>query len=144
MYETSPARIKVRKDVLGPDSISRCHLTSTGNPILEIRRFYDHLISKVGFSILVRRHLYIESAQDISLSNPLIGWKIRDDWYLYCNVSISLLLSCHPIDEVAPSGKAPNFELLIFVWYVIQWCNIFSKNKGISLIFRNISNIGDQ
>ena len=46
---------------LGPDSISRCHLTSIGNPIVEIRRSYDRLISTMGFPILVRRHLYIES-----------------------------------------------------------------------------------
>ena len=46
---------------LGPDSIKRCHLTSIGNPIVEIRRSYDRLISTMGFPILVRWHLYIES-----------------------------------------------------------------------------------
>ena len=46
---------------LGPDSIKRCHLTSIGNPIVEIRRSHDRLISTMGFPILVRRHLYIES-----------------------------------------------------------------------------------
>ena len=45
----------------GPDSISRCRLTSIGNPMLEIRWSYDRLIYKMGFPILVRRHLYIES-----------------------------------------------------------------------------------
>ena len=33
---------------------------SIGNPILEIRRSYDRLISTMSFPILVRRHLYIE------------------------------------------------------------------------------------
>ena len=47
--------------LLGADSILRCHLTSIGNPIVEIRRPYDHLISTMGFPILVRWHLYIES-----------------------------------------------------------------------------------
>ena len=46
---------------LGPDSIKKCHLTSIGNPIVEIRRSYDRLISTMGFPIPVRRHLYIES-----------------------------------------------------------------------------------
>ena len=46
---------------LGLDSIKRCHLTSIGNPIVEIRRSYDCLISTMGFPIPVRRHLYIES-----------------------------------------------------------------------------------
>ena len=45
----------------GADSIKRCHLTRIGNPIVEIRWSYDHLISTMGFPILVRRHLYIES-----------------------------------------------------------------------------------
>ena len=45
----------------GADSIKRCHLTSIGNPIVEIRRSYDRLISTMGFPILVRWHLYIES-----------------------------------------------------------------------------------
>ena len=30
------------------------HLTSIGNPIVEIRRIYDGLISTIGFPILVR------------------------------------------------------------------------------------------
>ena len=46
---------------LGADSIKRCHLASIGNPIVEIRRSYDRLISTMGFPILVRWHLYIES-----------------------------------------------------------------------------------
>ena len=45
----------------GADSIQRFHLTSIGNPIVAIRRSYDRLISTMGFPILVRWHLYIES-----------------------------------------------------------------------------------
>ena len=45
----------------GPDSIQGHRLTSIGNPIVEIRRSYDRLISTMGFPILVRRDLYIES-----------------------------------------------------------------------------------
>ena len=48
--------------ILGPDLIKRWHLTSIGNPIVEIRRSYDRLISTMGFPILVRCLLYIESA----------------------------------------------------------------------------------
>ena len=47
--------------LLGPDSIWRCHLTSIGNLVMEIRRSYGRLISTMGFPILVRWHLYIES-----------------------------------------------------------------------------------
>ena len=47
--------------IQGPDSILRCHLTSIGNPIVEMRRSSDRLISTMGSPILVRCHLYIES-----------------------------------------------------------------------------------
>ena len=53
--------------VLGPDSIQRCHLTSIGNPIVEIRRSYDRLISTMGFPLLVRWHLHIESGSYLQL-----------------------------------------------------------------------------
>ena len=45
----------------GPDSIYRYRLTKIGNPIVEIRRSYDRLISTMGFPILIRRLVYIES-----------------------------------------------------------------------------------
>ena len=38
------------------------HLTKIGNPIVEIRRSYHCLISTMGFPILVRWHIFIESA----------------------------------------------------------------------------------
>ena len=47
---------------LGPDSIYRCHLTSKGNPIVQIRRLKDCLISTMGIPIPVRWHLFIEPA----------------------------------------------------------------------------------
>ena len=53
-------------NVLGAESIWRCHLTSIGNNFVEIRRSYDRLISTMGFPILVRRHIYIESGPWLS------------------------------------------------------------------------------
>ena len=44
----------------GTESI-QIYLISIGNPIVEIRRSYDRLISTMGFHILVRWHLYTES-----------------------------------------------------------------------------------
>ena len=49
---------------LDPDSILRNCLDSIGNPIMEIRRSYDRLISTMRFPILVRRPLYFESGPD--------------------------------------------------------------------------------
>ena len=48
-------------NALEADSIQRCHLTRIGNPIVEIRRSNDRLISTNGFPTLVRWYLYIES-----------------------------------------------------------------------------------
>ena len=61
--------------VQGPYSIQRCHLTSTGNPIVEMRWSYDRLIPTMGFPIPVRLHLYIESAPRIS-DSPCPTWNI--------------------------------------------------------------------
>ena len=49
----------------GGNSILRCRLTSKGNPIVEILRSQDRLISTMGFPILVRWHLYIESGPSL-------------------------------------------------------------------------------
>ena len=61
---TIQIRWKIRFTVipfLGTESISRCHLTSVGNPIVKIRRSYDRLISTMGFLLLVKWYLNIES-----------------------------------------------------------------------------------
>ena len=55
---------------LGPDSISRWHLTSIVNSIVEIRRSYDRVISTMGFPMLVRWHIYIKSGPCCIFSMP--------------------------------------------------------------------------
>ena len=55
------------------ESIQRCHLTSIGNPIVELRRSYDRLISTMGFPILVTQHLYSESGPWCPLPG-LLSW----------------------------------------------------------------------
>ena len=47
--------------VQGADSIKRYYLTSIGTPVVKIRRSHDRLICTMGFSMLVRWHLYVES-----------------------------------------------------------------------------------
>ena len=81
-------RVQVKSfqyDHLGADSIKRCHLTSIWSLIVEIRRSYDRLISTMGFPILVRRHLYIESGPRVSpwrsdITSWLLTWALR-----WCN-----------------------------------------------------------
>ena len=47
--------------------------TSIGNPIVEIRRSYDRLISTMEFPIWVRWHLYIESGA--------LLWHLQAQWW---------------------------------------------------------------
>ena len=63
----------------GSDSMQICHLTSTGNPIVEIRWSSDCLISTMLFPLLVRWHLYIESG-----SRPwaAMALTMQDTWVL--------------------------------------------------------------
>ena len=58
---TSGASMSLTVGTLGPDLLWRWHLTSIGNPIVEIRRSSDRLISTMGFPIPIRCHHYIES-----------------------------------------------------------------------------------
>ena len=57
---TSSCLLRLNKQ--GPESIWRWWFTSIGKPNLEIKRSYDRLVSTMGFPILVRWRLYIESA----------------------------------------------------------------------------------
>ena len=58
----------------GPWFNIKLHLTSVGNPIVEIRRSYDRLISTMGFPIRVRQHLYIESRQCCQWQHMLVTY----------------------------------------------------------------------
>ena len=51
--------LSVQSHNLGPDSLQRCP-ASIGNPAVEIRRSLGCLITRKGFPIIVRLHLYIE------------------------------------------------------------------------------------
>ena len=123
----------------GPDSIKRYHLTSIGNPIVEIRRSYDRLISTTGFPIPVRQHLYIESGTRCRRQGQLhptetVGSTVRPKKYAHgfvvlaarlglsghdagCSVSVQMqwVFSRHAADlrtisnRVARQSKTPNW-----------------------------------
>ena len=78
--------------ILGLGSIKRCHLTSIGNPIVEIRRSYDRLISAMGFPILIRRYLYIESGPWL-LHVHSREWVIILPWWRHQMETFSALLA---------------------------------------------------
>ena len=72
----------------GSESIWRCHLASVGNPIVEIKWSYDHLISTMELPILVRQHIYIESGPRLSQWSyesliSTLGFPILIRQYLY-------------------------------------------------------------
>ena len=63
--------------------------------IVEIRRSYDRLISTMGFSILVRWHLYIESGPRCPMADLVHTWLI---WVF----SLHSALTLWGRDEMAP------------------------------------------
>ena len=99
----------IRNNTQGPDSIWRCRLTSIGNPIVEIRRSYDRLISTMGFPIPVRRHLYIESGP-WSISLKVFPSQCKCKWKCF-------LMSFH---------SWPKF---FFFWtYTMQQCMCYTQS----------------
>ena len=101
--------------ILVPDSVWRCHLTSLGNPTVEIRRSYDRLISTMGFPILVRLHLYIDSRPwtpfktiHFSHFNHLLDGTCADSDVYHQQILLNELpLSsfCHPHTQWLPRRK---------------------------------------
>ena len=73
----------------------KCHFTSIGNPIVKIRQSYNHLISTMGFPILIRWHLYIESGPRYFLWHISNGIPQATCTYLW-NESISCLWVVKP------------------------------------------------
>ena len=100
---------------LGNDLLERCCLTSIANPIVEIRRSHDRLISTMGFPILVRWHIYIESGPR----------------------------SCYMMLDICFYRKSQNYTLGTQIWYVLDSNNlclvIFTQFK--SMIFALISTV---
>ena len=92
----------------GPDSIQRCHLTSIGNPIVEIRRSYNRLISTMGSPILVRRHLYIESGPRSSTAKIL---PLHDEWILFFHKKAHKLCAPSQWWEMTESAN-------LFLWFL--------------------------
>ena len=90
-------------DALGLDS-------SIENPIVEIRRSYDRLISTMGLSILVRRYLYIES-------EPwLLAWPGHHKvWHWLCILSRSFLMMAFQCRHV--SVKSPQLSCLVDILF---------------------------
>ena len=77
------------------DSISRCHLTSIGNHIAQIRRSKEHLISTMGFSILIRWYLNTEWDQEICTCRTLKSLHFSN-WTLYSKYNKTLSKSACP------------------------------------------------
>ena len=97
----------------GTDSIKRCHLTSIGNPIVEIRRSNEHLISTMGCPILVRRHLYIE-------------WRPRLPWDKSC---LSMTISWH-----LPTTRDVVWPVVHYDMHCHSWLNCFADVKADELL----------
>ena len=83
----------------GPDTIYGYHLTSIGNPIVEIRQFYDRLISTMGFPILVRRDLYTELGPNfLAIRVNILRWTQNG-----CFIARGILQLTFSVEIVLPS-----------------------------------------
>ena len=76
---------------LGPNSIQICHLTSIGNPNVDIRRSYYRLISTMGSPIPVRRHLYIESGPGIRNDSHMVTCAANISKIIFLNENVWIL-----------------------------------------------------
>ena len=107
----------------GPDSIKRSHLTSIGNPIVEIRRSYDRLISTIGFPIPVRWHLYIESGP----------------WYLPFHWLVSSLMPCTLIPTISYMlsreyrAVSNRYSRLLFTSEDCLWANLRVQEQSMNM-----------
>ena len=78
--------------------------TSRGIPIVEIRQSYNHLISKMGFPILVRWHLYTASGD-------------RSSWYWLWNKGV-ICLSWGRIQLPAPLQCGEKTRKCTYIFHV--------------------------
>ena len=121
----------------GPDSIRRCCLTSIGNPTVEIRESYDRLISTMGFRILEKWHLYIESGPRTRVPNRSLDdvtWShFSNDSYLRNPVS-SLCLTNKGV------VKFTSKWLIYLRWIIVHIDNQtgFHVNKPNSLYLNHL------
>ena len=98
----------------GPDSIKRCHLTSIGNPIVEIRRPYDLLISTIGFPIPVRRHLCIELGPSMPQCHLILPVMVLFGTHSSSQVSTvypMICLYCFPF----------SFVIIFLMWFTYSY-----------------------
>ena len=126
MWFSASMSWRLNVNIQGAESIWRCHLTSIGNPIVQIRRSYDRLISTMGFPILIRWHLYIESGP-------------RSCWCHDLDIFSALLSCCEghpPITGGFPSQKAINSNFKVF--FVESLRNLFNKQSSFQTPGRSV------
>ena len=118
----------------GPISIKRGCLTHIGNPIVEIRWSYDHLFSTMGFPILVRRHLYIESGPSSPHSMRPHLYHIPIGYFMLKS-TISCLMAYSIMSVLIPGDKSLCVIWNITCMFLGYFGFMFSWNKGTIFFF---------
>ena len=104
----------------GPNSIKRWPLTSIGNPIIDIRRSYDRLIFIMGFPLLVRWHLYIESGpRTLDVLSPFIASMSEAVLLFICSNEVLVfhmegILRTGTLQLLMTGSKFPNIKTFFF------------------------------
>ena len=78
-----------------------------GNPIVEKRRSYDRLISTMGFPILVRQHLYIESGPRSTWARYRSKANVSDRSLIGVNPRVFAFWVASPWDKMDSPHKGP-------------------------------------
>ena len=131
----------------GPDSILRWHLTSIANPIVEIRRSYDRLISTMGFPILVRWHLYIETGPSqfypypSGLLHKIAPEPVKQSWRIWVceystNKNDNVTTTKQGITKPSVTTFSETFRKLLLIPYVCDGFVIFGENYYYNYLIR--------
>ena len=101
-----------------------CRLTSIENPIVEIRRSHDRLISTMGISILARLNFYIESSPRASATMEFTKFFVNIPYStpeeLKCKYPILIImqLSTFMRHDKSPIGT-DRYEFVICVYVCV-------------------------
>ena len=119
---------------LSLDSIWKCHLTNIGNPIVEIRRSWNRLISTLEFPILIGCDLYIEL---VSLDKW--GWIYRCNWrYQVCIVvsrCLSLVIWIKKVRSLSTHLRLAFMHGYLIFWLVVVTQKLWVGNRIVAQVW---------
>ena len=116
---------------------------------MEIRRSYDHLVSTMGFPILARRYLYIESGPCLLQHNLIVHFSFSTVlWHRHCHIRWCLGTTAHR--SMLPNEKCATSQSFLVIGCIPEWWKSatthFNKTndhwqRRLDAMYRQFSNI---